>query len=112
MAEFTNWTSFEYGGKTIYLRRKRMILLLHKLQSRPRQIFTRGQLLDALGFDLEADERAVDHQVQYLRKELRKGWPDVSFITTHSGLGYSWEVKAAPVQTTGPGLAWQRKVVA
>ncbi len=65
-------------------------LLLFKLLSYPRQIFTRRQLMDEIwGMDVETEERTVDVHVRRLREKLG-GFPEIE-IQTVRGLGYRAE---------------------
>jgi DNA-binding response OmpR family regulator len=66
--------------------------LLHKLASRPRVIFTRTQLLDAVrGEDFVGDERVIDTYVKRIRRQLSSPEDRDRYIKTHRGLGYSFE---------------------
>lgn len=65
-------------------------LLLFKLLSYPRQIFTRRQLMDEIwGVDVETDERTVDVHIKRLREKLETV-PEFE-IQTVRGLGYRVE---------------------
>ncbi len=65
-------------------------LLLFKLLSYPKQIFTRRQLMDEIwGMDNESDERTVDVHVKRLREKL-ESVKDIE-IQTVRGLGYKLE---------------------
>ncbi len=65
-------------------------LLLFKLLSYPRQIFTRRQLMDEIwGMDTESDERTVDVHVKRLREKLSDA--NEVDIQTVRGLGYRVE---------------------
>ncbi len=69
---------------------KKEFLLLFKLLSYPKQIFTRQQLMDEIwGLDTDVDERTVDSHI----KKLRKKFDDrLEFkIITIRGLGYKAE---------------------
>lgn len=69
------------GGDGVELS-EREAALLGVLMSAPRQIFTRGQLLDAV-FDGADSSGAVDTYVHYLRRKLGRG-----VIHTVHGTGY------------------------
>ncbi|PFG33003.1 response regulator transcription factor [Sanguibacter antarcticus] len=56
--------------------------LLSLLARRPRQVFSRGDILDRV-FDGSDDEGAVDTYVYYLRRKLGRG-----IVATVRGLGY------------------------
>lgn len=62
--------------------------LLRKLQSAPRQIFSRQQLIaDVFGINHPSGERSIDTLVKSLRRKL----PAPEQLKTHRGLGYSFE---------------------
>lgn len=64
--------------------------LLAALVRRPGWVFSRGQLLDALGDGTEPGlERTVDSHVKDLRLRLRAIDPTRDPIVTHRGAGYS-----------------------
>jgi two-component system catabolic regulation response regulator CreB len=66
--------------------------LLECLVARPERVFTREQLLDALGVAQDAGyERNVDTHVRDLRAKLRAIDPDAEPIQTHRGFGYSYQ---------------------
>lgn len=68
-------------------------LLLFKLLSYPKQIFTRQQLMDDIwGLDSETDERTVDVHIKRLRDRFSDN-PDFEIITIR-GLGYKGVIKA------------------
>jgi two-component system, OmpR family, catabolic regulation response regulator CreB len=58
----------------------------------PGQVFSRVQLLEALGLFLDTNyERNVDGHIKTLRAKLREISPDEEPIVTHRGFGYSYE---------------------
>jgi len=62
-------------------------LLLH-----PERVFSRQQLLDAIGAGGAASyERNIDGNVRSLRAKIRKLVPDRDPIQTHRGFGYSYQ---------------------
>ncbi|MFA0812300.1 two-component system response regulator CreB [Microbulbifer epialgicus] len=64
--------------------------LMETLLAQPGRVFSRAQLLDALGIALEAGyERNIDSHIKGLRAKLRLIAPDAKPIQTHRGLGYS-----------------------
>jgi len=66
--------------------------LLECLVSQPERVFSREQLLDALGVSQDAGyERNVDGHVRDLRAKLRAVAPDAEPIQTHRGFGYSYQ---------------------
>jgi two-component system, OmpR family, catabolic regulation response regulator CreB len=64
--------------------------VLSVLVDSPGQVYSRSQLLDAIG-DATEDvlERTVDSHVKALRAKLRSVSPDSDPIETHRGFGYS-----------------------
>jgi len=64
--------------------------LLVALIAQPERLFSREQLLDALGPQAEdSTDRTIDTLIKQLRAKLRVIDPDCEAITTHRGLGYS-----------------------
>jgi len=64
--------------------------LLETLLDQPGRVFSREQLLDALGVAPEAGyERNIDSHIKSLRAKLRVVAPAAAPIQTHRGLGYS-----------------------
>lgn len=69
---------------------KKEFLLLFKLLSYPKQIFTRQQLMDDIwGLDSDVDVRTVDSHIKKLRKKFDER-PEFKIITIR-GLGYKAE---------------------
>lgn len=69
---------------------KKEFLLLFKLLSYPKRIFTRQQLMSEIwGMDTEIDERTVDSHIKKLRKKFEDR-PEFKIITIR-GLGYKAE---------------------
>lgn len=65
--------------------------LLQCLIEQPQRVFSREQLLDALGVAGEAGyERTIDSHIKSLRAKLRLVASDAEPIQTHRGLGYSY----------------------
>ncbi|WP_152219621.1 two-component system response regulator CreB [Pseudomonas sp. SCB32] len=65
--------------------------LLQTLLARPERVFSREQLLDALGVSADAGyERNVDSHIKSLRAKLRQVAATAEPIQTHRGLGYSY----------------------
>ncbi len=65
--------------------------LLQTLLGQPERVFSREQLLDALGVPAEAGyERNIDSHIKALRAKLRLIAPAQEPIQTHRGLGYSY----------------------
>lgn len=66
--------------------------LLRTLLGQPRRVYSREQLLDALGVASEAGyERNIDSHIKSVRAKLRAIAPSEEPIQTHRGLGYSYE---------------------
>jgi len=85
--------SVQSANETIILPKKEFMLLF-KLMSYPKKIFTRQQLMDEIwGLDTETDERTVDVHIKRLREKLS----DIKEfeILTVRGLGYKAEKKNA-----------------
>ncbi|MGE8189099.1 two-component system response regulator CreB [Pseudomonas sp. NPDC086278] len=65
--------------------------LLQCLLEQPERVFSREQLLDALGVAADAGyERSIDSHIKSLRAKLRRVNADAEPIQTHRGLGYSY----------------------
>ena len=78
-------------NKEIELTRKEFLLLSY-LVRRPRVVYTRGQLLDFLDIDLEAEQQVIDSHVKRIRKKFQRVYPEEKFnrIHTYYGVGYAW----------------------
>ena len=78
-----------YHGQPLALTRHEF-RLLQTLLGQPERVFTREQLLDALGVAADAGyERNIDSHIKSLRAKLRQVAADAEAIQTHRGLGYS-----------------------
>ncbi|NNJ18802.1 two-component system response regulator CreB [Pseudomonas putida CSV86] len=65
--------------------------LLQCLLEQPERVFSREQLLDAVGVSADAGyERTIDSHIKSLRAKLRGVAADAEPIQTHRGLGYSY----------------------
>lgn len=65
--------------------------LLQTLHGQPERVFSREQLLDALGVAAGAAyERSIDSHIKSLRAKLRQVAAEAEPIQTHRGLGYSY----------------------
>jgi len=65
--------------------------LLQCLLEQPERVFSREQLLDALGVAADVGyERTIDSHIKSLRAKLRTVAADAEPIQTHRGLGYSY----------------------
>lgn len=83
----------DYHGHALSLTRLEF-QLLQCLLSQPERVFSREQLLDALGVAADAGyERNVDSHIKSLRAKLRQIAPQAEPIQTHRGLGYSLKLE-------------------
>jgi len=83
-----------YHGQALSLTRHEF-RLLRTLLGQPRRVYSREQLLDALGVASEAGyERNIDSHIKSVRAKLRAIAPSEEPIQTHRGLGYSYEPEA------------------
>ncbi|SHN04087.1 two-component system, OmpR family, catabolic regulation response regulator CreB [Pseudomonas asturiensis] len=65
--------------------------LLQCLLAQPERVFSREQLLDAMGVAADAGyERNIDSHIKSVRAKLRVVAADAEPIQTHRGLGYSF----------------------
>ncbi|MEO4047063.1 two-component system response regulator CreB [Pseudomonas sp. CAU 1711] len=79
----------DYHGQALSLTRHEF-RLLQTLLGQPERVFSREQLLDALGVASDAGyERNIDSHIKSLRAKLRQVAPAAEPIQTHRGLGYS-----------------------
>lgn len=70
--------------------------LLHCLLGQPSRVFSREQLLDAVGVASDAGyERSIDSHIKSLRAKLRTVASAAEPIQTHRGLGYSYSPEHA-----------------
>ncbi|MBQ0754707.1 MAG: two-component system response regulator CreB [Gammaproteobacteria bacterium] len=65
--------------------------LIEVLTQAPSRVFSRQQLLDAIGASYEVLDRSIDTHIKTLRKKLRDAGAG-DCIRTHRGLGYSLEL--------------------
>ena len=86
----------------IHYREQQLVLtrhefrLLQTLLAQPERVFSREQLLDALGVPADAGyERNIDSHIKSLRAKLRQVAADAEPIQTHRGLGYSYSPRSA-----------------
>lgn len=78
-----------YHGQLLGLTRHEF-RLLQTLLGQPERVFSREQLLDAVGVAADAGyERNIDSHIKSLRAKLRQVAADAEPIQTHRGLGYS-----------------------
>ena len=65
--------------------------LLQHLLSQPERVFSREQLLEAVGVPSDVGyERSIDSHIKSLRAKLREVAPASEPLRTHRGLGYSY----------------------
>ncbi|SDH88130.1 two-component system, OmpR family, catabolic regulation response regulator CreB [Pseudomonas flavescens] len=83
----------DYHGQRLSLTRLEF-QLLQCLLAQPERVFSREQLLDALGVAVDAGyERNIDSHIKSLRAKLRQVAPQAEPIQTHRGLGYSLKLE-------------------
>ncbi len=69
--------------------------LLQTLVAQPGRVFSRDQLLDALGINPDAGyDRNIDGHIKTLRAKLRAIAPDAEPIKTQRGFGYAYQPDA------------------
>ena len=79
-----------YRGQPLSLTRHEF-RLLHCLLEQPGRVFSREQLLDAVGVASDAGyERSIDSHIKSVRAKLRAIAAEAEPIQTHRGLGYSY----------------------
>jgi two-component system catabolic regulation response regulator CreB len=85
----TERARIDYHGQALLLTRHEF-RLLQTLLGQPERVFSREQLLDALGVSADAGyERNIDSHIKSLRAKLRQVAAAAEPIQTHRGLGYS-----------------------
>jgi two-component system, OmpR family, catabolic regulation response regulator CreB len=86
----TDRVQISYRGQALNLTRHEF-RLLQCLLDQPQRVFSREQLLDAVGVPSDAGyERSIDSHIKSLRAKLRAIAHDAEPIQTHRGLGYSY----------------------
>ncbi|HEY0290158.1 MAG TPA: two-component system response regulator CreB [Pseudomonas sp.] len=86
----TERAQISYRGQPLSLTRHEF-RLLHCLLEQPERVFSREQLLDALGVSSDAGyERNIDSHIKSVRAKLRLIAAEAEPIHTHRGLGYSY----------------------
>ncbi|WP_296595141.1 helix-turn-helix domain-containing protein [Phenylobacterium sp.] len=78
------------GSEVRFTRHERT--LLQVFAHRPQRLFSRGELMDALGS--EASDRAVDFVINRLRAKLDDTGRERRFVATQYGEGYVWVAPA------------------
>jgi two-component system, OmpR family, catabolic regulation response regulator CreB len=85
--ELEAWVSFRSQNISLTITEYKLLLAF---LGRPKQVFSRQQLLDLCrGETHPSGERTIDTHVKGLRAKLREHSPDADIIITHRGLGYS-----------------------
>lgn len=85
-----SYLELQVSNKTMTLPNKEFQLLF-MLAARPKQIFTREQIIEKIwGYDYEGDERTVDVHIKRLRQRLKKLNATLT-IETVRGQGYKVE---------------------
>jgi two-component system alkaline phosphatase synthesis response regulator PhoP len=64
--------------------------LLRAMAAAPGQVFSRAQLLNALGPDYEGLERTVDSHIKNLRAKIERNSQEPDFVLTVFGVGYKF----------------------
>lgn len=83
--------TIDLHGKQLNLTRHEFNLLSHLL-SQPKRVFSREQLLDALGVAIDSGyERNIDSHIKALRAKIREIDENLDVIRTHRGFGYSYD---------------------
>ncbi|MGU9804510.1 two-component system response regulator CreB [Pseudomonas brassicacearum] len=86
----TERVQIHYRGRSLNLTRHEF-RLLNCLLEQPERVFSREQLLDALGVASDAGyERSIDSHIKSVRAKLRLVRAEAEPIQTHRGLGYSY----------------------
>lgn len=68
--------------------------ILKTLLSRPGKVFTREELLDALGENYEGYERSIDTHIWNLRRKIEEDPSKPSYVVTVFGVGYKGGVES------------------
>jgi two-component system, OmpR family, catabolic regulation response regulator CreB len=80
-----------YQGEPLKLTAQELRLFAH-LIAHPERVFSRQQLLDAIGAGGGGNyERNIDGNIRSLRAKIRNLCPDREPIQTHRGFGYSYQ---------------------
>jgi two-component system catabolic regulation response regulator CreB len=80
-----------YGAQPLELTAQEFRLFAH-LMAHPERVFSRQQLLEAIGTGGGASyERNIDGSIRSLRAKIRALAPDRDPIQTHRGFGYSYQ---------------------
>jgi two-component system catabolic regulation response regulator CreB len=86
----TERMQISYRGQALSLTRHEF-RLLQSLLEQPERVFSREQLLEAMGVSSDAGyERNIDSHIKSVRAKLRLIAADAEPIQTHRGLGYSY----------------------
>jgi len=85
-----------YRGRPLELTVSEYRLFAH-LFAHPERVFSRQQLLDAIGGgDGASYERNIDGHIRSLRAKIRELAPERDAIQTHRGFGYSYRPERTP----------------
>lgn len=80
-----------FGGQPLELTAQEFRLFAH-LMAHPERVFSRQQLLEAIGAGGSANyERNIDGNIRSVRAKIRKLAPERDPIQTHRGFGYSYQ---------------------
>lgn len=80
-----------HEGQALKLTAQEFRLFAH-LIAQPERVFSRQQLLEALGTGTEGSyERNIDSHIRSLRAKVRELAPELDPIQTHRGFGYSYQ---------------------
>jgi two-component system, OmpR family, catabolic regulation response regulator CreB len=93
----------DHERRTVSYRNQRLKLTAHEFRlfaqlfAQPERVFSRQQLLDAIGAGADANyERNIDGHIRSLRAKIRELTPDRDPIQTHRGFGYSYRPERLP----------------
>jgi DNA-binding response OmpR family regulator len=87
------------NGEEQHLTATEFDIAVHLLEH-PKQVFTRGQLLQAIwGYTDTSGERTVDSHIQAVRRKL-----GATFVRTVHGVGYGLGTAPSSSRDTGPGV--------
>ncbi len=81
------------GGESLGLT-SREFAVLHLLASQAPAVVSREDIYRTVwGYEMLHGDRSVDVFVRRIRKKLAAGLPDLSFLQTHYGFGYKFELR-------------------
>lgn len=83
-----------YGeGKPLALTSKEFAVLYLLAREAPKVISREDIYKLVWGYEMMHGDRSVDVFVRRIRKKLEKAFPDKTFLQTHHGFGYKFEIK-------------------